>query len=341
MANGSIITQPQTSPAVRGSERTLADRQNRAGRIARLLAASGLVVASLLTFPAAVPGMIAAWLVWHTVAALRGLPGWLPLASCATLVVIKGTWPTAGLIVLTIAMTGSAALGVLRQLRPTGRDRRLVAGSLAALWLAWGVMLVDWRAGVATSDTIAFDRDSTIVCLGDSLTANDERIGSYPEVLQESLTPIRVVNLGQPGITTGEALAKLPELQRLRPAVVVIELGGHDFLRGHARASAKANLERIVAAAREAGATVVLVEIPRGFIVDPWFGLERQLARELDLTLVPDGVIRSFVLYSPFAPPGIWTGGPHLSDDGLHPNRNGNHAFAATVARAIDSLSRR
>lgn len=319
-------------------KRTMPRGQTRSGRIARLLAIGTAVVASLLTFPNAVPWMIGAWLFWHTVAVWRGLPGWIPLVICAALVAAKGTWPTTGLFVLAIAMTGSTALGVLRQIHAIRPDRGLRSGSLIALWLAWGVMLVDWREGGQSSGRLVLDRNATIVCLGDSLTANDERVGSYPEILHETLKPVRVVNLGQPGITSGEALAKLPDLKTLRPAIVVVELGGHDFLRGQGRANAKVNLERIVAAAREAGASVILVEIPRGFIIDPWFGLERQLARELDLTLVPDGVIRSFVLHSPFAPPGIWFGGPYLSDDGLHPNQNGNQAFAAAVARAIDSL---
>lgn len=311
------------------------------GRGARLTAVAALIVASLLTFPNEIPIMIGVWLGVHGLAVARGGAGWFPLVTCAAIVVVKGTWPTGGLLLLGIAMSGSAALGALGQFRSTRRGRQLMIGSNTALWIAWGVMLIGWRDGVESTASIALDGQATIVCLGDSLTANDDRIGSYPEILQDTLAPNRVINLGQPGITTAEALSKLSELRRLEPTVVVVELGGHDFLRGLGRATAKANLERIIAEARNAGAVVVLVEIPRGFIFDPWFGLERQLARELDLTLVPDGVIRSFVLNSPFAPPGMWRRGPHLSDDGLHPNRLGNQAFATAVARAIEATTRR
>jgi lysophospholipase L1-like esterase len=306
-------------------------------RLGKLVTASAFVAASLLTFPAGIPWMIAAWLGWHTVLVARGKAGWLPLAACAAIVVAKGTWPTFGLIGLAGVMAAAGALSFARlNMTNPARRRRAAAGGVIAVWSAWCAMLVDWHAGIHPSQA-ASRTTGAVVCLGDSLTTGESPEGGYPELLAEMIS-LPVANFGRVGIATDEALPRLDELRALRPSIVVIELGGHDFLKGRGRASAKANLEQIITTAQAAGAAVILIEIPRGFIFDPWFGLERQLARKHDVELVPDSVIRSFVLSSPFAPPGMWLGEPYLSDDGLHPNRRGARRLAERVALAIDRV---
>jgi hypothetical protein len=80
------------------------------------------------------------------------------------------------------------------------------------------------------------------------------------------------------------------------------------------------------------------MEIPRGFITDAYAGLDRELARKNDLELICDTAIRNLVLRSPAGPIGFWTGGPYLSDDGLHPNRHGDEYLADCVAAALVRL---
>ncbi len=82
-------------------------------------------------------------------------------------------------------------------------------------------------------------------------------------------------------------------------------------------------------------AIAALVKFPRGFVADPYAGLERDLARRHDLELVADTPIRMLVLRSPLAPPGSWLGPPYLSDDGLHPNTDGSKLLARNVADAL------
>ena len=119
----------------------------------------------------------------------------------------------------------------------------------------------------------------------------------------------------------------------------MVELGGHDFLMHRSRGETKRQLEQIVTTCQAQGTDVILMEIPRGFVFDAYRGLERQVAREHDLLLVPDTTIRQLVLFSPSAPPGMWLGRAwHLSDDGLHPNQRGNHALANTVAGALADI---
>jgi lysophospholipase L1-like esterase len=60
-----------------------------------------------------------------------------------------------------------------------------------------------------------------------------------------------VVNLGFSGISTSQGLGQLPRVLDHDPQVVVIELGGHDFLKGKSRTATKKNLEKMIEACRE------------------------------------------------------------------------------------------
>ncbi len=72
-----------------------------------------------------------------------------------------------------------------------------------------------------------------------------------------------VVNAAVSGDTTRGALARLPAaLERHRPILVVIELGGNDGLRGIALEEVEANLGALARAAQAAGARVAIVPVP-------------------------------------------------------------------------------
>jgi lysophospholipase L1-like esterase len=231
---------------------------------------------------------------------------------------------------------GASMLIVLlapRRSRPPPRGS-IPAVRLALVSIAWVVFALDWQASTHASRRATLDVLRPIVCLGDSLTADMPPAESYPTRLAPLVGPT-VVNLGQPGISAQQALKQLPELIALRPLAVVIELGGHDYLHGRPRSDTRADLERIMAAARSVGSEVLLIEVPRGFIVDPYRGLERELARRHDLELISDSAIRQCVLRSPAAPPGTWLGPPYLSEDGLHPNSAGADLLAHDVAAAL------
>ena len=166
-----------------------------------------------------------------------------------------------------------------------------------------------------------------VVWLGDSLTDF-----GYPDELR-TLIDRRVEDFGFNGYTTEDGLELVPDIIDLKPHTVVIELGGHDFKNGVSRSETKANLQEMRERFETCGAHVVLVEIPRGFVNDPWYGFERQLARKYDLVLVPDTMIRRLVFWSPIIPPGsIVSDSNRLSKDGLHPNEAGNRMMAKTIA---------
>ncbi len=279
--------------------------------------------------------MTAFWLLWHTAGVARGQPGWLPLAVCIVILAVKRVyWPPTLCVFAATAVLAAVVGGVLPKTGKLPKWRQMRWCGAALLWLAWGSAAFEWHAAAHSSRAVELHPAKTVVCIGNSLTSGVRPYGGYPDDLDRRLT-VPVVNLGQPGITAEEALDLLPKLRQAKPQAVVIELGGHDFLKGRDRGTTKSHLERLVDAAREADAVVILMEIPRGFMVDPFAGLEREIAREHDLELVSDTAIRNLVLWSPHAPPGMWIGEPYLSDDGLHPNSNGNRHLAEHVAKAL------
>jgi len=146
-----------------------------------------------------------------------------------------------------------------------------------------------WAAGPA----------QTILVLGDSMSAEYglARGTGWVALLGQRLAQHKinatVVNASVSGDTTAGGRARLPALlQQHRPAVVVIELGGNDALRGLALQSTEDNLKRMTQAAQDAGARVLLV----GMQVPPNYGASytqrfaamfEAVARERKAALVP------------------------------------------------------
>jgi acyl-CoA thioesterase I len=304
---------------------------------ARAILLCAAVVASLLTFPSAIPWLIAGWLVWYTVLVLRGRWAGFPLAACLVILLVKQVFWTPGLLALAVVM---GMVGIWQAVgRARGKRGRLTYGWVAvlAVWGAWAVMVWGWQSAAHCRHPVEMQGMRPVVCMGDSLTSGVSWKSGYPNLLREQIA-LPVLDFSRPGITIRDGLTHLPEIIRTNPQVVIVELGGHDYMRGRTRAQTKESLEQIILACREIGAEIILLEIPRGFITDPYAGLERELAFEYDIELIPDTAIRKLVLRSPAVPRGVWTVRPDLSDDGLHPNEHGNEMLAEYVARALERM---
>lgn len=305
-------------------------------RLARLaaillprLAFYPFLIASLLAFPASLPWMMLGWLLLFAIRWIRGKAGWPPLVLGVAIVFFRRVDWAPGLVLLGLLMILVAVLDRFGDRKPTMRTAAWVAS--CCLFPSWMFMAWDWQRVGRTSRHPAQRSDRPIVCMGDSLS-----VYGFPRVLEKRLR-VPVIDHAQGGITTVDGVRQLPDVIALKPQVIVVELGGHDSLRGRSRAETKANLETIIRAGREAGAEIVLFEIPRGFVMDPFAGLERELAREYDLELIHDGAIRQLVLFSPFTPLGSWSG-RLLSDDGLHPNDAGHAFLADRVEAALERV---
>lgn len=136
-----------------------------------------------------------------------------------------------------------------------------------------------------------------VLALGDSLTygtgaAPEE---SYPSVLA-ALTGWQVVNAGVPGDTSAQALARLPALLDAHaPALVLVSIGGNDFLRRLPDAETRANVDAACRSVLAAGAQAVLISVPRPTLAAAFVGalsdhpLYGQVAAERRLPLHAKG----------------------------------------------------
>ena len=109
----------------------------------------------------------------------------------------------------------------------------------------------------------------------------------------------RVVNASISGETTEGGAARIEgALEQFSPQLVILELGGNDGLRGFPPARVQANLQKIVVAAHDSGAAVVLLGIRIPFNYGPRYSRAfeaafRNVAEELKIPWVEffmDGV---------------------------------------------------
>jgi acyl-CoA thioesterase-1 len=304
-------------------------------RLALTLVYTIAVAGSLVVFPSALPAMVAGWVLIASIQFARRHNGWLPLVLCSGVLVAKQPDWSPWLVGFLLAAIIGVCVSFLRQRKSAwSNGSKLGFLAMVAIWTTWLAWTWESHVGAHCSNVLALDPSQSIVCVGDSLTTGLASNEAYPEYLQQ-LVKAPVVNWGRAGVTARDMVKHLPEILADNPQLVVVELGGHDFLRGYGREATRESLVTLIEACRDAGAAVVLVEIPRGFITDPFRGLERELAREYDLELIPDSAIRMLVVRSPVIPMVGDFAKPHLSDDGLHPNVAGAEYLAKCVFAAL------
>ncbi len=145
----------------------------------------------------------------------------------------------------------------------------------------------------------AYSASKTILVLGDSLSAEYglARGEGWVSLLQKKLEAEKItapiVNASISGETTSGGAARLQTLlDKHQPAVVVIELGANDALRGLSLIATQQNLRNMVAAAKKAKARVLLIgmQIPPNYGTDytrQFADLFPKIAKESKSALVP------------------------------------------------------
>lgn len=110
----------------------------------------------------------------------------------------------------------------------------------------------------------ALPRGSRVLALGDSLTAGYGATAdaAYPAQLAR-LTGWQVDNGGVSGDTSAQALARLPALLKMRPQLVLIGIGGNDFLRKLPETDTRRHIGRLLESAQQAGSQPVLIAMPK------------------------------------------------------------------------------
>jgi acyl-CoA thioesterase-1 len=176
-----------------------------------------------------------------------------------------------------------------------------------------------------------------IVCYGDSITAgyglNSGQ--AYPDALQRNLDKrgyhYKVSNLGTSGATTKDAASGLRPVLQLHPAVVIVEFGGNDGLRGVPPAQTRRNLDTVLTALENAHVRVLLA----GITLPPNYGRDyieafnqvfRDLATQHHTAFVP-------MIYKDLVTvPGT------IQPDGIHPTAKGSEIIANTLLPALTPL---
>lgn len=171
---------------------------------------------------------------------------------------------------------------------------------------------------------------SVVLAFGDSVThgTGAPEGADYPRHLA-ALSGWQVINAGVPGDTAQAARKRLPGLLRAhQPQLVIVELGGNDFLRKRPDHAVEADLRAILAQVAEHGALPVLVAVPRLSLLRASVGalndasLYADLAQEADVLLVPD--VFSDILSN-----------ADLRADTIHPNAAGYRLLAEGIAEVL------
>ncbi len=160
----------------------------------------------------------------------------------------------------------------------------------------------------------------TVLVFGDSLSAGfgidvDQ---SWTALLQSRLQgqgyEHRVVNASISGETTAGGASRIDgTIERFEPAVVILELGGNDGLRGFPPERMRDNLRTIIETSKAGGAAVVLlgIRIPSNYgprYTQAFEKVYRDLAAELDVPWIE------------FFMAGVAMNADLMQDDGIHPN---------------------
>lgn len=175
-----------------------------------------------------------------------------------------------------------------------------------------------------TPQLAALSPDAVVLAFGDSITFGTGAAPgeSYPAVL-EGLISRRVVNAGVPGETTAQGRARLAAvLDEQRPELLLLCLGGNDFLQHQDESRTDDNLRAMVTLAQERGIAVVLIAVPRlgfGLEVPKLYGM---IARDSAIPLERKALKK--ILSS-----------DSLKSDPIHPNAAGYRILAESVARLL------
>lgn len=200
-----------------------------------------------------------------------------------------------------------------------------IGGAVAAVALIW-LLWPSKYSRVANLDS----HGTNIIAFGDSLTAGyGAQAGEdYPSRLS-ALTGTTVINAGISGDTTEAALARLDaDVLSRDPRIVIVGLGGNDFLRGVPISTTEANLGTIIRRIHDSHAMVILLGYRFPSLSANYESMYERLADEERCLLVPR--ILSGILTD-----------PSLKSDEIHPNARGYQLIAGRVAGPLQKLIRK
>ena len=167
------------------------------------------------------------------------------------------------------------------------------------------------------------NNNTDIVAFGDSLTYGygAERNESYPAYLSKMIGR-DIINLGINGDTSAMGLARVNEIRKYKPYMVLVEFSANDFFRRIPKTQTEKNLMEIVKEIQKIGAIVVLVDTGGEFPMKAYTKIQKQIAKDYNTLFVPgimDGIFNK----------------SELKSDQIHPNNRGYKIVAGRVNKII------
>lgn len=174
-----------------------------------------------------------------------------------------------------------------------------------------------------------------LLVLGDSLSAGYNMPiekswpSLLPDVLLEHGQTVTVINGSISGDTTGNGLARLPQLlEQHSPSIVLIELGANDGLRGFPPKLITSNLSKMITMIKDFGAEVIMMQIR----VPPNYGKRYS---DMFYDIYPKLAEHQQVQLMPFFLEHLVTKPDWMMNDGLHPKPEAQPWIADFVAQEL------
>lgn len=208
--------------------------------------------------------------------------------------------------------------------RPPVDKRALIGGGtvlfVVLVWLLWPA------AKVTNLDS----RGTTVIAFGDSLTAGVGAAAGedYPSRLAQR-AGVEILNAGVSGDTTESAWSRIDaDVLAHDPRIVIVGLGGNDFLRRVPIAETEANLRKIVRKIQAQGAMVVLLGFEFPSLGPSYADMYERVGADEKCLLIPDlmdGILNN----------------QSMKSDEIHPNARGYDLMAERVEKPLEKLIER
>ena len=198
----------------------------------------------------------------------------------------------------------------------------LVLGVLIVIGIGYGLFF----NSESTVTNYPSANQGPIVAFGDSLVAGvgATRENDFVSVVSRELG-VPIQNLGQAGDTTRDGLERLDDVLAEKPKLVLLLLGGNDYLQDIPPAETFANLGTMIESIHDTGAMVVLLGVRGGLFTDSYKQEYEVLSKRYQTAYVPNVLDGLF-------------GNPRYMADTIHPNDAGYTEIADRVAPVVNAL---
>lgn len=197
------------------------------------------------------------------------------------------------------------------------------------VWIAFGIVALCIGIYLLLGEDKITNHPSSgkdIIAFGDSLVAGvgSDEGGGFVKMLSDDLG-ISIINLGVPGNTTLDGLARISDLDRYDPKVVILLLGGNDFLRKVPEEETFQNLGRIIDEIHKRGSAVILLGVRSGVLRSRHNERFEELSERYGTAYVEDILSGIF-------------GQSELMDDSIHPNDRGYRIISDKIKPVLEGL---